>query len=456
MVADKWGNTNSETYSGLNSNAIKVTEDTKAPQASMVLINEDNEAFTSPSLIAGDYKVQIEFDEYLDVNPMINITTLGGGDLSGGDREMALIQENAGNPDRGPVYELDFFVTSATIAGGMVFEVQMEDLANNKATQLWNDRAVDAVAPQVVIYSPSSFSDSESKYLYGNMIQVLAGAEDDVRIDSFQYKFTYNYGTGQSINTPWTEVTEVTNLNGDNSSLVLDLEFSAGNFLPGQHAVFVRAVDSAGNERSTSVIFVVDECRNRIDGTTSCNYVESLKPEPEPVIVEPSMTDPPYILVWILSGIFVFSLIVMSMVISTSMSGPKKKKAGSEEEEDEDWMSEFIGTSQDLDMGAVTDTSAKTDEKSVEPEAETEAEPEEDPFAVNVITRKTRRKKDVPEIVDDDDDDDDGIDWSEYDDDDEEEAVEEKPVSKKRAVGRRATPRKAPKRRAVGRKKSED
>jgi len=456
MVADKWGNTNSETYSGLNSNAIKVTEDTKAPQASMVLINEDNEAFTSPSLIAGDYKVQIEFDEYLDVNPMINITTLGGGDLSGGDREMALIQENAGNPDRGPVYELDFFVTSATIAGGMVFEVQMEDLANNKATQLWNDRAVDAVAPQVVIYSPSSFSDSESKYLYGNMIQVLAGAEDDVRIDSFQYKFTYNYGTGQSINTPWTEATEVTNLNGDNSSLVLDLEFSAGNFLPGQHAVFVRAVDSAGNERSTSVIFVVDECRNRIDGTTSCNYVESLKPEPEPVIVEPSMTDPPYILVWILSGIFVFSLIVMSMVISTSMSGPKKKKAGSEEEEDEDWMSEFIGTSQDLDMGAVTDTSAKTDEKSVEPEAETEAEPEEDPFAVNVITRKTRRKKDVPEIVDDDDDDDDGIDWSEYDDDDEEEAVEEKPVSKKRAVGRRATPRKAPKRRAVGRKKSED
>jgi len=220
--------------------------------------------------------------------------------------------------------------------------------------------------------------------------------------------------------------------------------------------VFVRAVDSAGNERSTSVIFVVDECRNRIDGTTSCNYVESLKPEPEPVIVEPSMTDPPYILVWILSGIFVFSLIVMSMVISTSMSGPKKKKAGSEEEEDEDWMSEFIGTSQDLDMGAVTDTSAKTDEKSVEPEAETEAEPEEDPFAVNVITRKTRRKKDVPEVVEDDDDDDDGIDWSEYDDDEEEEAVEEKPVSKKRAVGRRAAPRKAPKRRAVGRKKSED
>ncbi len=42
------------------------------------------------------------------------------------------------------------------------------------------------------------------------------------------------------------------------------------------------------------------------------------------------------------------------------------------------------------------------------------------------------------------------------DDDDEEEEEEEKPVAKKRAVGRRAAPRKAPKRRAVGRKKSDD
>ena len=343
----------------------------------------------------------------------------------------------------------------------MTFEVQMEDLANNQVTQIWTDRAVDAVPPQVTIYSPSSSSDANSKYLYGSDVQVLAGAVDDVRIDSFQYKFTYNYGTGQSISTPWTEATSVTNLNGDNSSVVLDLEFSAGNFLPGQHAVFVRAIDSAGNERSASVIFVVDECRNRLDGTTSCNYVESLQPEPEPVVVNPSMTDPPYILVWILSGIFVLTLIVMLMVIQTSMSGPKKKKGGDDEDEDEDWMSEFIGTSQDLDMAGVTDTSGKSDEKPAEeevkePQEEKEPEEEEDPFAVNTVSRKTRRKKDVPEIVIEEDDDDDGIDWGEYDDDDEEEEEEEKPVAKKRAVGRRAAPRKAPKRRAVGRKKSDD
>ena len=261
IITDKWGNSNPETYSGINSNAIKVTEDTKAPQGTLLLINENNEAFTSPSLVAGDYKVQIEFDEYLDISPMINITTVNGGDISSGSKEMALVQENAGNPDRGPVYQLDFFITTSTIAGDMTFEVKMEDLANNQATQVWTDRAVDAVPPQVTIYSPSSSSDSNSKYLYGSDVQVLAGAVDDVRIDSFQYKFTYNYGTGQSISTPWTEATSVTNLNGDNSSVVLDLEFSAGNFLPGQHAVFVRAIDSAGNERSANVIFVVDECR---------------------------------------------------------------------------------------------------------------------------------------------------------------------------------------------------
>ena len=74
-----------------------MSEDTKPPEASITLINDNNEAFSSPSLIAGDYKVQIEFDEYLDVSPMLNITTIGGGDILGGEKEMAMIQENAGN-----------------------------------------------------------------------------------------------------------------------------------------------------------------------------------------------------------------------------------------------------------------------------------------------------------------------------------------------------------------------
>jgi hypothetical protein len=150
----------------------------------------------------------------------------------------------------------------------------MEDESGNLISQTWSDRAVDAMRPTVEIYAPSSGNDG-SKYLYGNSIQLLAGATDDVMITSFQYKFTYNYGTGNSQSTPWSESTYVTDLEGDNRSMVLDMEFSAGNFEPGQHAVYVRAVDSAGNEVSKNVVFVVDQCRNRLDGTTSCNYVEA-------------------------------------------------------------------------------------------------------------------------------------------------------------------------------------
>ena len=39
-------------------------------------------------------------------------------------------------------------------------------------------------------------------------------------------------------------------------------EFSAGNFNNGQHAVTVRAIDSAGNEVIKQVVFIVDYFNN--------------------------------------------------------------------------------------------------------------------------------------------------------------------------------------------------
>ncbi len=459
IIEDQWGNQNPEMFNGIGGNAVKINEDTKFPEASMLLLDEDGSAFQSPSLVSGSYTLQVEIDEYLQGNPTVNITTVAGGEISGGDIEMNMIADNNNNPDRGPVYAFEFFISQNTIAGDMVIELIMEDESGNEVSQSWTDRAVDAKRPTVEIYSPSSGNDG-SKYLYGNSIQVLAGATDDVMITSFQYKFTYNYGTGNSQSTPWSEATSVTDLDGDNRSMAFDMEFSAGNFEPGQHAVYVRAIDSAGNEVSKNVIFVVDQCRHRLDGTTSCNYVESLQPEPEPVIIKPSMSDPPYVLVWVLTGVFVASLLVMALIIQTSMSGPKKKKSkGDDDDEDDDWMSEFIGTSQELDMGAVTDTSGgdKKEEEKKET-APAEAEDEDDPFAVNLVQRKTRNKKEVVEEEDDDDDDDDDnmFDWNDDDDDEEEEDEEPAPVAKKRTVGRRAAPRKAPTRRKVGRKKSDE
>ena len=454
IIEDQWGNQNPEMFNGIGGNAVKINEDTKFPVATMMLLDDAGSAFQSPSLVSGTYVLQMEIDEYLQGNPSVNITTLAGGDISGGDIEMNMIADNNNDPDRGPVYAFEFFVSQNTIAGDMLIELTMEDESGNLISQTWTDRAVDAIRPTVEIYSPSSGNDG-SKYLYGNSIQLLAGATDDVMITSFQYKFTYNYGTGNSQSTPWSESTYVTDLEGDNRSMVLDMEFSAGNFEPGQHAVYVRAVDSAGNEVSKNVVFVVDQCRNRLDGTTSCNYVESLQPEPEPITIKPSMSDPPYVLVWVLTGVFVMSLIVMALIIQTSMSGPKKKKSkGDDDEEDDDWMSEFIGTTQELDMGAVTDTSGgeKKEEEKKE-SAPAEQEDEDDPFAVNVVQRKTRSKKAVVDLPEDDDDDDDMFNWNE-DEDEEEEAPA--PVAKKRTVGRRAAPRKAPTRRKVGRAKKDD
>ena len=454
IIEDQWGNQNPEMFNGIGGNAVKINEDTKFPEASMLLLDEDGSAFQSPSLVSGTYTLQVEIDEYLQGNPTVNITTVAGGEISGGDIEMNMIADNNNNPERGPVYAFEFFISQNTIAGDMVIELIMEDESGNEVSQSWTDRAVDAKRPTVTIYSPSSGNDG-SKYLYGNSIQVLAGATDDVMVTSFQYKFTYNYGTGNSQSTPWSEATSVTDLDGDNRSMVFDMAFSAGNFEPGQHAVYVRAIDSAGNEVSKNVIFVVDQCRHRLDGTTSCNYVEALQPEPEPVIITPSMSDPPYVLVWVLVGVFVVSLIVMALIIQTSMSGPKKKKSkGDDDEEDDDWMTEFIGTSQELDMGAVTDTTGgdKKEEEKKEA-APPEEDDEEDPFAVNVVQRKTRNKKEV--VSDDDDDDDDDDDMFNWNDDEEEEKETPPPV-KKRSVGRRAAPRKAPTRRKVGRKKSDD
>ena len=196
-----------------------------------------------------------------------------------------------------------------------------------------------------------------------------------------------------------------------------------------------------------TVQFIVDYCRNTINGTTYCSYEEQLAPPLEPLVIEPGFTDPPYVVVWVIAALTIVAWIVALMVISTGMSGPKKKKKkGDDEGEDEDWMSEFIGTSSELDMAEITDVSAPEDDEKSEPQAVIE---EDDPFAVNKTQRKTRSKK----SDDDDDDDDDEIDIDDFFDDDDEIILDEEPKPKqKRSVGRRPVqPRKAPKRK-VGRK----
>jgi len=452
VVEDIYGNQNLEAFPGSGGNALNVKEDTMPPTATYQLF-ADGELYLSPSLVSGSFTIRLSVNEYLFSSPTVDITTSSGGVITSGPKQMLMFADNLLNEEVGPEYYYTFDIANSVSAGVISITVDMVDESFNNQIITWEDRSLDAQNPSLTVYSPASSSDG-SKYLYGNKITINAGATDDVEVSLVQYKFVYNYGSGNAETTPWTIPSNVQDVLGENKSLVFSEDVSAGNFEPGTHAVQIRAIDSAGNEVLEQVIFIVDYCRNRIDGTTVCNYEESLKPEPEPIVVEPSFSDPPYVFVWVTSGVAVLAIIMMLFVISAGMRGPKKKKSD-DDYDDDDWMSEFIGTSQDVDMDSITNTTKSVPEEAEEktvPEVQEPEVEEEDPFAVNVLTRKSRRTKAKSEPEPEDDDDPFfGLD----DDDFDEEEVEEKPKPK-RKVGRRAAPKNAPKRRPTRRKKSDD
>ena len=268
-------------------------------------------------------------------------------------------------------------------AGSLFINISLSDMSENDAAYNITNYSIDAKAPTVTIFSPASSNDG-AKYLYGESIKLTAGAEDDVGIASMQVRFVQNYGTANTVSEPWRNVTGLTI--SENGEWSIDMDFSSGNYLYGTHQVSVKAMDTAGNVRTASVLFVTDWCRHRVDGETICEAVNPVSEDPDVVYPELNMTDPPYMIAWVTAGISVLAIIVSLMVISTSMSGPKKKK-GDDEDEDEDWMSEFIGTSAEPDMEAITGGKPK-EQKAIEDDDD-----DEDPFAVNTTQPKRRRKK---------------------------------------------------------------
>jgi len=447
-VTDTWGNTNTELFAGFGGNGFQVSEDTRPANATMTLLDSNGAEYSSSTLVSGQYTFHFQIDEDLYETPSISMFTPAGAIAE--NEVVSLINENRNNPNVGPLYSYDFSISDTTNAGLLTVQLLLEDEWSNAANQTWTNLFIDAQVPEVTIFAPTPSSDG-SKYLYGNRINLLAGATDDVGVTSFQYRFTYHYGgqSGQSQATPWADLQGIT-VNGDNNmSLTADMEVSSGNFEPGFHRLSIQATDAAGNNIQQSVDFIVDYCRNRLDGTTYCNYEESLLPPIEPEVVTPALSDPPYVVVFVVAFINILAIVVALLVIQVSMSGPKKKKRGGDEEEDEDWMAEFMGGSgggaQELDMDSVTDTSGgspENEEKKEEDADAKESEEEDDPFAINIVQRKKRRKKKEVEPEEDDDD-------------DEDEAPKKKPV--RRSVGRRAAPNKAPvKRRAVKRKSDDD
>ena len=399
IMADSYGNINPLIFPGIGGNAIQVAEDTRAPTMELAITNDDG-LVESAALVKGDYTIRVAVSENLLSFPQINVTTTGGASYSDGTVQMNLLSDNLNDDSKGPEFYFPLEITSTSNAGDLVIEITLTDISENSITYFISEKSIDAKAPTITIYSPSAMSDG-SKYLYNNKITVTAGASDDVGIISMQMRFVQNYGTSNSISEPWREVSGLNvAANGD---WTFEMDFNAANFLPGIHQVSVRGEDAAGNARETNVKFVVDWCRHREDGSTVCEYSNPVDMDPDPIVMTYNVSDPPFIITWITAGVSLLAVIVSLMVISTSMKGPKKR--GDDEDVNEDWMSEFIGTSSEPDMEAIT--GGKPPEEKKEDKTPEPVDDEDDPFAVNVVQRRERRKKKPKDDDDDDDDDDD-------------------------------------------------
>ena len=432
IVADSYGNINPQIFPGIGGNAVMVTEDTQAPTITYEILDEDGVPVLDNSIVRGEYTLNIETSEMLNVFPIINITTSAGESLTGGsETAMILRSQNINDPNKGPEYFQTFSISSSTTAGDLLIAINLTDMVLNSVERQITEFSIDAKAPTVTIFSPTSQNDG-AMYLYGNAIKVIAGATDDVGIVYMQMRFVQNYDTNSEVTEPWRNVTGLTI--SEDGDWTFEMSFSPGNFNPGVHEVAVKAVDSAGNQRTTKVKFVTDECVQRVsDGSTVCKYSNPVAEEPETIYPELNATDPPYMIAWVTAGVSLLAVLVSLAVLTTAMSGPKKKR-DDDDDGDDDWMNEFIGTSAEPDMAAITGTAPK-EEKKEENKSALDDE-EDDPFAVNTIQPKRRRKKKAAEEDDEDDGEDEEVDWEEG------EAPRKRPRKRRAPTRRRAPKRK--------------
>ena len=399
IAQDSYGNINPTILPGAGANALLVSEDTQPPQIEFTIVDDENVPISQDSLVSGDYKLRIEVSETLSTEPMLNISTSNGGSLTGGsEAAMVLLSQNTNEPDKGPEYFYDFEISSSTIAGDLMISINLTDMSLNSVDREISDYEIDAKSPTIEIFSPTSQNDG-SMYLYGEEIKVIAGAYDDVGIVSMQMRFVQNYGSelNPSLTEPWRDATGVTIT--EEGDWIMEMAFSAGNFDPGTHEVSVRATDVAGNQRISKVLFITDNCVHLENGSTACVYTNPVPEDPGVIYPELNATDPPYMIAWVAAGISLLAVLVSLLVISTATSGPKKKK-DDDEDEDEDWMNEFIGTSAEPDMAAITGTAPQPQQQQVV------VNEDDDPFSVNIVQPKRRRKKSKSDDEDDDDEDD--------------------------------------------------
>ncbi len=419
-MTDQYGNENTQFSMAMN--ARSVIEDTTPPELVLEVTNEDGEVVDA--LRAGQYQLRIYSNEPLSEYPILDITTSDYtedefGTILSGEFFTERGSTVRAQPLQGSVenaYRYSFEITDDMDTADVHMVIDIRDMSQNTVTIDVMGWAIDSQLPSIEVYAPSS----DSLYLYGEQIHVYGAVTDDVGITSVEIKFRY-YENNLMRETEWTAVTDLTSYSTDTNTLVFELWEPASTFhdLGKNQRVYIRAIDSSGNEREWNTQFTVDNCvRIYASYETACVGQDVFEPEEEVEAAEESYYEGVYLMVYALGGVNVILLILTMMSVLMS-SGDGKKKKGEDDDED-DWMREFMGGGDGEESGSAADIRGDLDSSPERDLNKTEGlADEEDPFAKSEgRDRKRRTKKETTTVEDVDDGDDDDDD--EFDDEDDE------------------------------------
>ena len=336
-------------------------------------------------------------------------------------------------------YRFNFEITDSMVNADIHAIITISDVSQNQVAIDVMGWSIDSSAPTIEVYAPSP----DSLYLYGEQIHVYGAVSDDVGITAVEIKFRY-YENNLMRETEWTAVNDLTTYSTDTNTIVFELWEPASTFhdLGDNQRVYIRVIDSSGNEKEWNTQFTVDNCvRTILDYESACIGQSVFEPEDEVEVAEESYFEGVYLMVYVLAGINIILLILTMMSVLMSSGDGKKKKGGDEDDED-DWMREFMGGG---DSSAGSPDDVRDDMASLSDGATERAE-EDDPFAKSEgrdRKRRDKKKSSAKEVkeVEEDSNDDDGDD--EFDDEDD---WDDDSGPKKKAV-RKTVKRKAVKRR---------
>jgi hypothetical protein len=456
-TTDQYGNENTQFSASMNMRMV--VEDTSPANIVIEVTNAAGDVVEA--LRAGQYTISIYADEPLAEYPIINLTTIDfevdefGTLLTGhAFTEQTATVRASPIPAQENAYRYEFEIIDTLKTSEIRVILIIRDTSQNVGTFDVIGWSIDAKLPEINVYAPGP----SSLYLYGDSIHVYGAVTDDVEIAAVEIKFRYRE-KGLMRETEWINMTDLTPHETDSETMVFEWWEPAATFYdPGnQQRVYIRVIDTSGNEANWETVFTVDHClRVILDFETACVSQSNVEPPAPLEAGEESFYEGIYLMVYALGAVNLVLLIVAMMSLILGSGQGKKKKKGEEDEEDDDdeWMMEFMGggdSGGDDASGSPEDVRADMDALS---DGASERVEVDDPFAASEGRDRKRRtkksKSDAEETAEElaEEEEDEGDDFDDEDDDWDDEDEDEESAPKKKAVRRR----KKTKRKAVRRK----